>query len=243
VFDYLAHQVAVFRRDDSCLVVAAYDLSQHPLLSHQPARAALVLTGSPQDFTVKSHELRLDGSDVLAAAAPCGHLLLSLEVVVPERRGVARARYAVSPHEHGAVSDLLLLEGGDSLPTDLVAALPHALATTRVRADRPLGLYWEVQGLSSTGEDVTTVLTVTRRGTGWLRRAMQTIGLATPRREVSLEWAEVLVPRADNPGVAGRALALDLSSISPGPYRIAVTVTTRGRAAIMVQRDIEVVRP
>jgi hypothetical protein len=58
-----------------------------------------------------------------------------------------------------------------------------------------------------------------------------------------LEWAEVLIPRADNPDVAGRALALDLSSISPGPYRIEVTVTARGRASVTVRRDIELVRP
>jgi len=60
---------------------------------------------------------------------------------------------------------------------------------------------------------------------------------------VSLEWAEVLVPRPDQAAVAGRALALDLSSLSPGPYRIEITVTARGRAAATVQRDIEVVRP
>jgi len=38
-------------------------------------------------------------------------------------------------------------------------------------------------------------------------------------------------------------LALDLASLSPGPYRIEVTVTARGRAATTVRRDIELVRP
>ena len=112
-----------------------------------------------------------------------------------------------------------------------------------MRGDRPLGLFWEVHDLSSAGEEVTTSLTVTRRGSGWLRRAAQMIGLAAPRRDVSLEWAEVLVPRPDQAAVAGRALALDLSSLSPGPYRIEITVMARGRAAATVQRDIEVVRP
>jgi len=112
-----------------------------------------------------------------------------------------------------------------------------------VRVDRPLGLFWEVHGLSSAGEEVTTSLTVTRRGTGWLRRVVESVGLATPRREVSLEWAEVLMPSAENPSVAGRALALDLSSISPGPYRIEVTVTARGRASVTVRRDVELVQP
>jgi len=164
-------------------------------------------------------------------------------VAARARRSVARARYGLSLDENSLSSDLLLLEGSDSLPTDLAKALPHALPTTRVRSDRPLGLFWEVPGLSPDGEEVTTSLTVTRRGTGWLRRAVESVGLAAPRREVSLEWTEVLLPHADNPSVAGRALGLDLSSISPGPYRIEVIVTARGRASVTMRRDIELVRP
>ena len=241
-FEYLDHQVSVFRRGDSCVVVAAYDLSKDTALADQPARAALVLTRSERDVVVRDHEARLDRPDVLTATAPCGRQVLSLEVAARARRSVARARYGIALDEHAATSDLLLLEGSDSLPNDLAAVLPHALATTRVRSDQPLGLFWEVQGLSPGGEEVTTLLTVTRRGTGWLRRAVESIGLAAPRREVSLEWPEVLMPRADNPTVAGRALALDLSSISPGPYRIEVTVTARGRASVTMRRDIELVQ-
>src|SRR5207247_10576452 len=133
------------------------------------------------------HEPRLDHPDVLAATTPCSQQVLSLEVVAPGRRGVARARYGLSPDENARMSDLLLLEGSDSWPSDLAAAVPHALATARVRAYRPLGLFWEVQGLSPAGADVTTSLTAPRRGTGWLRRAVEAVGLATPRRDVSLE--------------------------------------------------------
>jgi len=242
-FEYLDHQVGVFRRGDSCVVVAAYDLSKDTALAGRPARAALVLTRSEREVVVRDHETRLDHPDVLVATTPCSPQVLSLEVVAPVRRGVARARYGLSPDENARMSDLLLLEGADSLPSDLAAAVPHALATARVRADRPLGLFWEVQGLSPAGEQVTTSLNVTRQGTGWLRRAVEAVGLAAPRRDVSLEWAEVLVPRVETPTVAGRALALDLASLSPGPYRIEVTVTARGRAATTVRRDIELVRP
>ena len=242
-FEDLSHQLSVFRRGDSCLVVAAYDLSRDTVLAHRPAHAALVLARNEHDLVVRAHETRLDGADVLTATAPCGRQLLSLEVVDTAQRRVARARYGVVLDEHASLSDLLLLEGSDSLPTDLAGVLPHTLATTRVRLDQPLGLFWEVRGLSPGGEEVTTLLTVTRRGTGWLRHAFESIGLAAPRREVSLEWAEVLAPHPDNPTIAGRSLALDLSSISPGPYRIEVTVTARGRASVTVRRDIELVQP
>ncbi len=241
--EYLDHQLGVFRRGDSCVVVAAYDLSKDTALAGRPARAALVLTHSEREVVVSNHETRLNHPDVLVTTVPCSRQVLSLEVVVPARRGVARARYGLSRDENARMSDLLLLEGSDSLPSDLAAAAPHALATTRVPADRPLGLFWEVQGLSPAGEEVATSLTVTRHKTGWLRRAVEAVGLAAPRRDVSLEWVEVLVPRVETPTVAGRALALDLASLSPGPYRIEVTVTARGRASATVRRDIELVRP
>jgi len=242
-FQYLDHQLAVFRRGDSCVVIAAYDLSHDTALGDQPARAALIVTRSERDVVVRDHETRLNHPDVLMATAPCDHQLLSLEVVSPTRRTVARARYGASLDERARISDLLLLEGSDSLPSDLAAAVPHALTTTRVRADRPLGLFWEVHGLSSAGEEVTTSLTVTRRGTGWLRRAVEAVGLAAPRRDVSLDWTEVLVPRAETLTVAGRALALDLAGLSPGPYRIEVTVTARGRASVTARRNIDLVQP
>lgn len=242
-FEYLTNQVGVFRRGDSCVVVAAYDLSKDTALAARPARAALALTSSERQVVVMDHEIVLDHPDVLVATAPCRGQVLSLEVMAPGRRGVARARYGLSPDETARISDLLLLDEVDSLPSDLATAVPHALATTRVRADRPLGLFWEVQGLSPAGEEVTTSLTVTRQRTGWLRRAVEAVGLAAPRRDVSLEWVEVLVPRVETPTVAGRALALDLASLSPGPYRIEVTLTARGRAATTGRRDIELVRP
>src|SRR5256886_7968232 len=159
-FEYLDHQVGVFRRGDSCVVVAAYDLSKDTALADQPARAALVLARGERDLVVRDHEIRLDRPDVVDATAPCGRQVLSLEVVASARRGVARARYGIALDEHAAMSDVLLLEGSDSLPTDLASALPHALATTRVRVDRPLGLFWEVPGLSPGGEEVRTSLTV-----------------------------------------------------------------------------------
>src|SRR3989441_12260103 len=182
MLEYLDHQLGVFRRGDSCVVVAAYDLSKDTALAGRPARAALVRTRSEREVVVSNHETRLNHPDVLVATTPCSRQVLSLAVVAPVRRGVARARYGLSPDENARMSDLLLLEGADSLPSDLAAAVPHALATARVRADRPLGLFWEVQGLSPAGEQVTTSLTVTRQKTGWLRRAIDAEGPKPPPR-------------------------------------------------------------
>ena len=41
--------------------------------------------------------------------------------------------------------------------------------------------------------------------------------------------------------LANRALALDLSGVPPGRYRIEVTVTSRGRAPLKAAREIQIV--
>jgi len=185
----------------------------------------------------------------LVARAACQPLVMSLEAIAPQDRHVARARYGLAPTpdagEHAAISDVLLFDPSpfDSLPRTLDAVVPHARGSTRIPVGRKIGVFWEVYGLSPSGEEVATSVMVTRGGTGWLRRAVESIGLASRRREVGLEWDEVLTPEVENLRVASRALALDLSGLSPGRYRIEVTVTGRGRAALTTARNIEVVRP
>src|SRR6266540_7344129 len=130
-FEYLDHQVGVFRRGDSCVVVAAYDLSKDTALADQPARAALVLTRSEREVVVRDHETRLDRPDVLVATAPCGRQVLSLEVVAPVRRGVARARYGLALDETARISALLLWEGSEIRAFSSWARPYRARATPR----------------------------------------------------------------------------------------------------------------
>jgi hypothetical protein len=240
-FVRLEAQLATFRRGDSCLVIAAYDASLKARPHHRAARAALVLAREGWPPVVTARETQLDGPEVLTATGWCGLQIVSLEIVDAEGRWVARARRGFAPAP-GEVSDLLLFDAIDSVGSDLASATQHALAISNVRADRPLGLYWEVGGLTPAGEEVTTSVSVTRRGRGWFRRAVEAIGIATPGRGVRLEWSEILVPRAETATVAGRALGLDLAGLASGSYHIEVTVTRRGRAPITVGRDIELVR-
>jgi len=80
-------------------------------------------------------------------------------------------------------------------------------------------------------------VTVLPVGTGWLRKAAQSLRLAGRRASVRLEWREIPERRGS---VAARALALDLSGLSPGPYRIELVVRgPRGQRA-SVARDITV---
>jgi len=252
-FQTLEDQAAVFRRGDSCVVVAAYDLSDDVVLAYQSAQAALVVARDEHSRVVTQQPARSDGADVLRLSTPCEPQLLSLEIVADRGRRVARVRHGIRPRGPSggglAVSDVLLfdplpsLSPSDSLPGDLSAVLPHALGTTRVRADRKLGLFWELYGLTSPAARVSASLALTPHGAGWLRRTAQSLGLASRTATVSLHWEELPAARAADVTVTSRALAVDLSALSPGRYRIELTVKAPGEEPATAGREIELVRP
>ena len=232
--------MALFRRRDSCLVVGAYDVRTDTLFSRDSLQAALVLARDERSVPVIERRPDARASDVIVAKADCAPQLVSLELVAPTRRHVARARYGVRPPgDLGAglsLSDILLFDPPDSLPTQLAAALPYVRGSTVVDSRSRLGLFWEIAGLDS-GEVVTTEVTVQPVRTGWLRKAAESLRLAGRRASVRLEWREV--PERHG-SMAGRALALDLSGLPPGPYRIELVVRgPRGQRA-SVARDITV---
>ena len=241
-FGYLDHQAAAFRRGDSCVMVAAFDLSDDTLFADRPARAALALAPDERTLIVARDSEPASGTRALRATGPCAPLLVSLEARAPGEGHAARARYGVqlAPRAEWrpAISDLLLFAAGDSLPTDLDAVLPHALGSTRVPTTRKLGVFWELYGVDPADGAVDVSLTVTRQGAGWLRRAAESLGLAGSRRDVRLEWREV--PEA--PRLAPRALAVDVSGLAPGRYVIEVSVTATGGQTVTARREMSIER-
>jgi len=239
-FAPLEHQVALFRRGDSCLVVAAYDVSDDTLFGGGAARdVALVLARDERTAPVIERRPDAGASDVIVAKVDGGPQLLSFELVAAARRHVARARYGVRPHDALAgfsVSDVLLFDPPDSLPTELAAVLPYVRGSTVVRGSARVGLFWEIAGLDS-AEATTTIVTVQPVGTGWLRRAAQSLHIAGRRAAVRLEWQELPQRRG---AVAGRPLALDLSGLSPGRYRIEIAVHGASGRRAVATREIEV---
>ena len=235
----LTHQIALFPRGDSCLVVAAYDLRRDTLFGGEDALdAALVLVRDEWSEPVMERRPGAGPSDEIVAKAGCAPLLMSLEVVAATPRHIARARYGVRPpaaSEGGlSVSDILLFDPPDSLPTDLAAVLPYVRGSAVARADSRLGMFWELRGLQP-AEPVTTAVTVTPTSAGWLRRATASLGLARRRAPVRLEWQEVPQLRG---ALAGRALALELAGLSPGRYRIEVVVRATGDRRASATREI-----
>ncbi|HYL22005.1 MAG TPA: hypothetical protein VEU74_09590 [Gemmatimonadales bacterium] len=238
----LDHQAAIFRRDDSCIVVGAYDLSGDTLFAEDSVRGALVVAADEQTVALSRDSGRVTGTRALTATAPCQPFVLSLEAVAPRERHVARVRYGVAPPsprpDQVEISDLLLFDPRDSLPDGLSAVIPEAHGSTRFSAPRRLGVFWELYGVGAGGAPVTMALTVTREGGGWLRRAVQSLGLVGAHRNVRLEWQEVPQPGPVTP----RSLVVDLSDLASGRYVIEVAVAPAEGDKVTARREITVAR-
>lgn len=237
-FVLLEHQAGAFRRGDSCIVLAAYDVSDDSAFAHHPPSAALVLAHEPQRAPIIAQ--RPDSpAGKLVATTLCEPQLFSLELFSRAASRVARTRYTMFPAgvaDGIALSDLLLFDPADSLPGDLATVLPVTRAAATARAGTSVGLFWEVYGLPPDGAPLTIAVAVAPQRAGWLRRATATLGLSRRRSAVRLAWQELARPRD---AVAPRAVALDLTGLSPGRYQIEVVVKT-GAAEASAAREITI---
>ena len=240
-------QIALFRRGDSALVVAAYDVSDDTLFARAPIEAGLFTT--PIDSTYVgdargSVERRAAPRGVLTVTAPWQPMVLSLEVLDSASRSAARDRYAVTPRAWGgrvAVSDLLIFAPPreETQPRGLDAVLPLALHGDHVSAAQPLGIFWEAYGVRSAGETFDVGLTIERVKEGWRRRAAERLHLASPFSPVRVQWQEK--PNGGD-GAASRAMTLDLSRLDPGRYEIRLTLTPQDAPPAVAVRELVVTR-
>jgi hypothetical protein len=242
-FQQLDHQLAVFPRGDSAIVVAAYQLVSEEPIDGDTYEAALVLSRDPaSDPAVAASGGAAAG--VLAVTVEAEPALVSLEMFSATERRAARSRYGLrlAKVTRGllALSDLLLLEGTHTLPDSLAAAVPLARKLARVRAGERLGVYWEVFGLGPHAEELSVSLTLAGEGTSWLRKTVEWLGLASRKQSLSLAWQEpVPTPRP----VLARSLAIDLpNDLQPGSYTLTLEMTPVGRETLTSSRSIEVIR-
>jgi hypothetical protein len=240
-------QVALFRRGDSALVVAAYDASDDTSFSRAPFEAGLF--SAPVDSTLvgDAHgtvDSLARSRGVLMTTAAWRPMLVSLELLDRTTRGAARARYGIRPPVSGgrvAVSDLLMFarRSADSMPHRLGDVLPLALHEARVSASQPLGLFWEMYGVKPEGESIAVSLTVERIKEGWTRRTAERLRLATPFSPMKVQWEES-PDRGDR--IVSRSITLDLAALQPGRYEIRLTVTARDEPDVTVKRELIVTR-
>ncbi|HVO35371.1 MAG TPA: hypothetical protein VMT21_07390, partial [Gemmatimonadales bacterium] len=231
-FTLLEPDFAAFRRGDSTLVVATWDVAGDKAFRSSTYAAALVLAHDERSRPVVIFQSDTGSTGVLAGEAPWNPALLSLELYAPGSRAVVRARGA-PPAGDAALSGVLLFDPAESLPADLPAALARVHAGG-IPVGRRIGLYWEAYGFSPR-EDVPTAVTVTAAHRSWLRRLASALGLAPKPGGVRLEWHETMQPTQ---GRLSRALVLDLTALRAGRYRVEVTMSPPGRASVTSSRAL-----
>jgi hypothetical protein len=231
-------QIAAFRRGDSTLVVAAWDVRKDSTLVGRELDAALVVAG---DDSVVGRSLWPGQRAVghIATTAPMDRGWASLELLAREDRRAGRMRIGLVPHaDSGRVglSDLLLYRPSDAPVYELATARDSALGSPTVPYSRSLGVFWETYGLAPQGENATFELTVEQIEVGWLQRAAERLRFSDPTTATRVQWREV--PRRTN-GLVGRGVSIDLGRLRSGKYRMALRVTTDDGATATASREIE----
>ena len=168
-------------------------------------------------------------------------MIVSLEVMDTSSRAAGRARFAPKLPVSGtrlSLSDLLLYTPSDSAPTNLNEAIPRALQALRVPNSRQIGLFWEAYGARPEGEAFEYSLLVQAIGRSWVHRTFIKLHITDPDRSLSVLWSEVPTVTDD---IACRGVTVDLSRLKPGRYHVRLSLTGRGEAPIVSERDIEII--
>ena len=241
-FESLEPDFAPFRRGDSTLVVAGWDVSSDTMFRDTGLVAAAVLARNERSPAAVVRRGGAQPAGALVVETEWAPALASLELLASAHRAAARVRArldALTPPPDGvALSGILLFEPADSLPADLPAALAR-LHVGGVPAGTRIGVYWEAYGLAP-GEDVSTAVTVAPAHVGWLRRVAAAVGLAAKARGVRLQWPGAVRQLA---GAAPGAVVLDLTALKAGRYRVDVTVSRNRRGTATSSRELRVVEP
>ena len=238
-FHVLAHQLAVFRRGDSTLVAAIYEMPRDSLADTARVEAALVLATRDGRVVATAHRDLRGRRGTLTATAPSDALIASIEVLAPEARRAGRGRAATSaPWNAGhavTLSDLLLISPPADPPSSLAEALPAARTSWRAGRLERVGLYWELYAPDTTVRQVDITLSLTREDRGWPRRLAERLGLRDGSRGMTLHWRERIASE-----LLPRSVLLDLSFIEPGTYTLEMRLA--GQRAGAVSRRIVITR-
>jgi hypothetical protein len=223
-FTGLDAQVARFRRGDSTLIVAAYDMSADTLFRQHKFAAALIAMGdeatTPSMTEVPESPLR----NVITVSTPWKSQLIGVELLAKDSAGAARWRtgFAEIPVDSGlvSVSDLLFVDGSPSLPSDLNEAIPQAHGGTRFGHDRQVGLFWELYGKTPADSALPISLTITPVDEGLLRRAFRALRIAPKVAPLNIRWQE----NGASGVLSARSVVLDLSLVPAGKYAVKLEV-------------------
>lgn len=232
----IAPQIAAFRRGDSVLVVAAFDVSNRKPFDTAAVTSALVVAPDEKSSVIARGEAP---KGALTATVDARPHVVSVEVLTTGQRHAAWSREGVwfpaREANEVSISDILLFAPAESEVRELEQALPTALPGNEVARGKT-GFYWEIYGLAEADSALPVSLQLTPINRNALRRLGESIGLLNRATPLNIGWR-------DSPGhgaISARSVVLDLSLIPRGRYELRVEVAPSGRAAAVSSRTIEV---
>lgn len=240
-FTYVPAQIAMFRRGDSSVVVAAYDApGGSGLAASADATAALALARRDGNMVVVRGDSTRPNQRVLIARTAWRPEIASVELLTSGRRA-AVTRTPVGSEEVVApgaprVSDVLLLDAAGSPLASLLDAAPRALGSNVIRWPRRVGLYWEVYGRADSGSAPVS-LAIARIDRGVLREVARVLRMRSGDSPLVLRWSDPV--RQDS--ITRRSVVVDLRQLAAGRYRITLEVGASSGAAPPARtwRDVE----
>ena len=241
----LEHQQGLFRRGDTAIIVLAYDVTKVRGLNGANLEAALVVTPGTTPNGTGTRVRNAPPKGTITVRAPWGPLLMSAEIAADSASTLVRARYGIRPPfaigARVSLSDLLFYTPYEEFPASVEEVLPHMLSTQKVRADQPLGVYWEAYNTNPAGERMTISLVVAPDNDeepGRMTRAARALRLARGTSPVSVTINDQSVRGATT---SPRAVQLDISTLTPGDYLVQLEVDVAGQYVIRADRRITVV--
>lgn len=242
-FEYLeSYQAVPFLRGDSAIVVAAFRLRAGFAATETPVQSALsmsaneaissIATGSS---TAATHRLTVTG-----AAVPS---LLSIEALDTATSTASRVRYGIVPpalvENQLTLSDILLFEPIDPLPTNLADVARLAQPGSEFAGGDRIGLYWEIYGLAESADSVVTSVTLLRGGRSFLGGIARAIGVGgSERPAIAIDWTE---PSGISAFAVPRSVSIELGDLRPGNYTLRVSVESAAGRHAASQRTIQII--
>ncbi len=239
----LNHQAGLFRRGDTAVVVVAWDVSDT-----KPPAGTFDASVTVSDSALHAGVARAKvagTTGMLMARTTWGGVLVSAELRSEKASWAARSRYGIQPPlavgSRVTLSDLLLYKPSDDPPNTLEEAAAVAFGNLKVRANQKVGLFWELYGVDAAGETATVTITVVpdqQETPGFFTRQARRLNLMKATEPVSISIGDQTTPGVNR---ASRAVALDLSTLSKGVWRIELDIELKGQPfALHAERTIDV---
>jgi hypothetical protein len=234
-------QLTRFRRGDSTLIVAAFDVSDDTAWSRAGVRPALVVTaGDTSRFLLALFDSSARRS-ALWLTSPSKESLASVEILSLDGKVAGRWRGAMKPIANqtpaSAISDLLLFDATDSLASGIEGAISAAFGKNVIREDKKIGVYWETYG-DIAGDSARAIsLSLTPIAPGVVTRFIRALGVGKKLAPVDVRWRDA------GPGAAiqPRSILLDLSQVTPGRYELRLTIG-EGATSIYSSKTVTIER-